>query len=262
METNTLLFNVRLFQRFPDIADQLYLDARVGHSKVRLIDKTQNIWCRDFMPIPAGSHFVKFKYFGREVPKSTYSFLEDVRQSPIILDGGNCQRSGAKCIITDKIFADNPRLRLSVLERTLNAEVVIIPSEPGDKLGHSDGICAFMPGTEMLLVNDYFEVPDFADYERNLLNVLNERKIEWERFPYAGHKRPDDHNAMSAWGYYINVLCVNRTVWVPQFGVEEDVEAVKFMTKALPSYTIRPIDCRAVSALGGAVHCLTADYQL
>ncbi len=57
---------------------------------------------------------------------------------------------------------------------------------------------------------------------------------------------------------YTNSLIVNRSIFVPQFGIPaSDSLAVSIYRQAMPGYRIVPVFSRRGAAAGGAVHCLT-----
>jgi len=80
-------------------------------------------------------------------------------QSDLVVDGGNIVRLKNRIICTDKIYSENKKWsELAVraeLRRCLEVdEIIVIPCEPYDIIGHADGMVQFIDDKTVLL-NDY-----------------------------------------------------------------------------------------------------------
>jgi agmatine deiminase len=294
LDTNIVYVSECLNKRYPKIYTSL-VSALCAHGiKYGCIQKTDNIWARDFMPLQVDDHFIKFSYKGYgigydgypwlKVHKKSYSFLNNVKTSSIILDGGNCQRQGDIACITDIVFKHNPQYEkidlIKELERLLQAEIVIIPVEPGDDLGHTDGILKFTPSgifeRPLVLINDYsvMKQKKWSEYQEKLIKRLNKANIDHSLFPYAYQKNPkmtekefrikfpnaDDYNP--AFGYYINFLWVSNLILMPTFGIQEDESCGEILRKYFKGCSIVPIDCKEISMEGGLINCITMNYKV
>ena len=250
-----------LKDRYPDILTEIrHAVEHAGHGFS--IVESSNIWIRDWMPIPVGDHFVKFrtkadtaKYPFLEVPNECFLLIADdldkvhkqmqwndprrehgkLVVSDLILDGGNVVRSpdGKRCIVTYQFDRDNVgrggsdsgqnfHNNKGELPQLLEAEVIAIPPEPGDTLGHADGIVAWIDDTHVF-VNDYsgMDDPVWRDYEADVRLALHHAEILPVTFPWFGHLSPempeaefrekfplaDDFNP--GWGYGINFLRID-----------------------------------------------------
>src|SRR5262249_40892573 len=159
------------------------------------IPGTSDIWCRDYMPIQlAETRFCQFVYkpdYLREhqhlvtpAEKCRLHFMQDCRQEPIVLDGGNVVASRSKVILTEKVYKENPgierpRLRAR-LEEVFQADCVFTPKQAGDDVGHSDGVVRFMDENRVL-VNDYSTVDPV--YGERVRGVLERKGLEVETLP-------------------------------------------------------------------------------
>jgi hypothetical protein len=56
---------------------------------------------------------------------------------------------------------------------------------------------------------------------------------------------------------YINYLKVDKKIIVPTFGIDEDKQALFYISKANPHCTIIPFRMRDIARNGGAIHCIT-----
>ncbi len=281
-ETNTVHISTALGRHLS--VYQRLLDAlRQHHITVRFIEDTQNIWARDFMPLQVGDGFVKFKYkegYGvkkyrkwrqLKVPKQCYDYLPNLKRSSLVLDGGNCQRHGDRAIVTDIVYAHNRDLSrkevLKRLEKDLQAQVTVIPREPYDTLGHSDGMVKFQPAGE-LLINDYPE----SKWKERLYKTLIAARLVPISFPWFNfectlaemdfrlkYPQADDFNP--GVGYYINLLAVKGLVLVPQFGIHTDEAALAAARQYWPGCTIEGLHCYDLAMEGGLVNCVTMNYK-
>ena len=180
-ETNAVFISGLLPGRHPRVAAAL---RAASSDRLRVIPGTRDVWCRDYMPVQlAPGRFVQFRYdpdYLRGDPhlrtKNAAGLLnlEHCQWSNLVLDGGNVVRWHETAIITDKVFEENPKLSepqvRRELERLLEVErLVVIPREPGDVVGHADGVVRFVD-RDTLLVNDYGGMG--RRYERRLREAL------------------------------------------------------------------------------------------
>lgn len=247
----------------------------------------KNIWVRDYLPVQANGVFTKFRYgYGSDNPQfeslkvasADWHWLSDVRRSRIRLDGGNVIRHGERAILTDMIFRHNPEYPksrlIARLEKLLVSEVTIVPSEPGDDIGHADGICHFVPQSGRLLVHDYSRAGTAAyrRYHDRLLRAL--RDFDVVDFTYAGQKCPriTEKQFRSAhpgadtfnpgFGYYVNLLVVGDIVFVPRFGIPEDDRAFMICRREFIGSTVFSVECARLSMEGGLINCVTMNYEM
>jgi agmatine deiminase len=293
--TNTVYFSEFFKFRFPMIFEPSKTNLEANGINVKLIKGNQNIWCRDYMPVQVQSGFIRFGYKGYGtgyedypwliVPEKCFEpFRPLIEVSDLILDGGGIVRNEKYAIITEKIFQDNRRSHedktseeihqrklIERIERLLGVEVIIVPMEPGDTLGHTDGMCKFFMENE-LLINDYSsvfdELPEYRDFSDHLYKKLSE-KVGLTFFPYAYEECPvlddkefydkypmaDDNNP--GFGYYINFLLTKSCILAPVFGIEKDLAVINLLKRCYPNHSIIAIDCRELSMEGGLSNCTT-----
>ncbi|KRL55840.1 agmatine deiminase family protein [Furfurilactobacillus rossiae] len=233
-----------------------------------------DIWVRDVAPIITTT-MVKFRYSPAYLPKADSGYLNtsftnwlnqshfNYHSSKLVLDGGNVQwNKGNAVVITNRVFKDNPHWShhdiISELKHQLNVnKVVIVPAEPGDTLAHSDGMIKFLtPNTAFI-----------SDFEGNQAFQNKFKQIVKKSLPHvrlitlksaytdAGQY---DKKIASARGLYINMLETAHTIYVPQFNLARDKEALHTI-QAHTSKRVVGIPITKVSTLGGAVHCTTWD---
>ena len=108
-------------------------------------------------------------------------------------------------------------------------EIVWIPKQKGDKIGHMDGYIQFLgdfliEGT-IALYGGVATEPLLDDKGTDILCSYG----KFERIPLLCQL--DEEDCLSARGLYVNFLETSRAVFVPQFNLLEDDEIVNIMKK-------------------------------
>jgi agmatine/peptidylarginine deiminase len=267
-QTDFVYFSDLLPTRHPDLWSRLV--AVLGDAGVpnRLIRGTRDIWVRDFMPVQAAAdEFVLFRYRpdylrghnGLVTPDEARSLVPPggrLCRCDINLDGGNVVASGKTVILTDKLYRENPSRDRGRLRRELaglvGAGVVIIPKEPGDIIGHADGVVRFVEDGVVVL-NDYREVE--PGYGERLESALRRRGLAVEWLPYF--RVDEEHDGIpSAAGCYLNFLRVGGLVVVPAFGVPQDDLACRTLERLLPGARVVSLRCEGLAHEGGVLNCV------
>jgi agmatine deiminase len=268
-ETNLVFLSDLLEGRFPRLADGLrrILD---GHGlPLRMIQGARDIWCRDYMPVPVTTgEFVRFRYApdylrGYENLITNPGDLEPIPEigrwvkTEIVLDGGNVVRWGGRCIMTDKVFRGNPGLSKHDLSGKLREllqveELIVIPKESYDVVGHADGVVRFLDDG-LVTINDYSKTAPW--YGRRLRSILRRAGLEWVELPYRPEESVGD--IPSAVGCYTNFLMVRGLVVMPSYGREGDDLACRVIDDNTNDTKIVPLDCSGLAREGGVLNCVT-----
>jgi len=237
--------------------------------KCDLLPHTNDIWCRDYMPIQiAENSFVQFKYDPIYLQAKRYrKTIADASEvcksigikpmvSDIKIDGGNVVKSRTKVVMTDRIFKENPEYAKDALLKKIKAllkvkEVIVIPRCPGDPFGHADGMIRFVDGIadeETVLVSDFSkERPAFCAQFNQALAQAGLRPVV---LPYTAWRNKGDN----AKGIYINYLQVSKTVFYPVYGIKEDKQAQEVFKRCFGN-NIVPISANAIARGGGVLNC-------
>ena len=181
------------------------------------------------------------------------------RAVPLVLDGGNLVHNGRVAIVTEKVFRDNAHLSRSEIERTIGSlgfeRVVFIPNEPGDEIGHSDGMCRFL-SKRTLLVNDY-GIASMRSFGRKLRRVLCAAKLDADLVPLPWFCRDGRSDGVpSAVGCYMNFLQLAQGVILPSFAHRKDERANELLA-SLVGCPVVPIDATPLAKLGGVFNCIS-----
>ncbi len=199
---------------------------------------------------------------GDSIVKS-FRDLGRCRRSPIVLDGVNIVASRTKGVVTDKIYKENPRSSRSELRDKLRDllqidQLIIIPKEPLDLIGHSDAMVRFID-QQSVLVNDYIKVdPAFGE---RLLQTLRRNKLAIEFMPYWPEK-PSRAGIPSAVGCYTNFLTTEKVLIAPVYGKKHDDVALRKLETVFPGLPLIPLNCTDVAREGGVLNCLSASCRI
>ena len=249
--------------------------ARELPEDVLLVGPMRDVWMRDFTPVMPDRP-VLFRYSaaaqgGKMLDAAwvqagftryaNYRGLE-FRTCPYVLDGGNLVDNGNdKAIVTDRFLADN-RLdkpqAVALLRECLGvAQVAILPADPEDRLGHADGMVAFIAPNAIAATrcDEPFRTAVLGELRAAFPDV---DVVEIES--PAGGPPAADAAFGSAHGLYVNAVATDRHVYVPTFGVPEDAVALELL-RARSDREIVPVAARNVADLGGSVRCLSGQLK-
>jgi len=259
-----------LIRRNQGFFDEISAKLNACGIGVRLLLYTQDIWCRDYMPVRVGKEkFVQFKYDSEYLKtkrwRKTRTNPEKVCKtigikpviSDIILDGGNVVRCGDKVIMTWQVFNDNPAYSQEELESKLKVllrvnDLIIIPPEPDDPFCHADGSVRFIR-KDLVAINKTHK--RHLGYDALLREILKAYRLSWIELPYSIDD--DKRNKDSAVGNYVNYLAVGDAVFVPAYKGRKayNQEAVKTLSRWFKQ--VIPIESTAIAKEGGILNCVS-----
>ena len=270
--TNTVFLSEWLPEVCPTLYQNLTKVLKDNTVRYRLLGSTNDIWCRDFMPIQTDEkRFVFYQYnpdYLQDKHKRRYitnvnrvQNIDFLRQAEtanldLVLDGGNVVKCGNKVVMTEKVFVENnDRSRNEVqrlLEEAFQCDIVFLPWDENEKCGHSDGIIHYVGDNRVLLTN--YDDLDTA-FAQAFLRIL-EKHFEVIPLKYnvkRQHKR--------SWSY-INFLQVGALVLVPQLGIPEDEQALQQMAEAMPQCKVVGVPALEAVRKGGALNCISWNIKL
>ena len=165
---------------------------RIGIQHMEL-SNTQDLWCRDYMPVSLfdDGYYAKYKYRPDYLwdKKCNHKYITEQAAAmqnlniktpsnmSIIFDGGNYVRCGGKVIMTDKILMENPQWPIHELMQHLHtslmADIILLPWDMDEPYGHADGMVAPLPDGRLLL-NNYCQTAtgQKLDFYKRLLKIL------------------------------------------------------------------------------------------
>lgn len=232
-----------------------------------------DIWVRDVAPVVT-TKLVKFRYAPSYLSKRDSAYLNKrftkflqrryrYQKSDLVLDGGNVQWNGNEIVVlTKKVFDDNPDWTKQEIVDELKYQlsvkkVIFISKEPGDVLGHSDGMVKFISSKKMF-INDFSYEPGFLQKVKHQI-LQQEPDMQFIVLPSSyTSKGQYDKKIASAKGLYINMLETSQVIYFPIYGMKDDQRVLRIVQKNTDKKVI-PINVSKLSTLGGSIHCLTWD---
>ena len=173
-----------------------------------------------------------------------------------MIDGGNVVICGDKVVMTEKVFAENkdksPDEVKRLLKEAFQCDIIFLPWDKKEYLGHSDGIIHYVGDNKILLTNhDDFSPYFYRKYRKILDSVFDVIPLKY--------KSPVKHRY--SWAY-INFLKAEKLVLVPQLGIPEDEQALLQISAALPECKVVGIPSLEAVRKGGALNCISWDIYV
>ncbi|MCB9447124.1 MAG: agmatine deiminase family protein [Flavobacteriales bacterium] len=269
-ETNKLYLSALLEKDYPLFFQNFKKALDENGIKPDYLPETKDVWCVDFMPIQISeSEFVQFKFNPKYLrPKKYHKTISDtslickqIDLSPsvtdIIADGGNVTRTKNKVIMTTRVIEENPQYSVKQLTDKITElleidQLILIPTQPDDFTGHSDGMVRFLD-EHTILLNDYSKEPD-QEFVRSLQASLHNTGLDIIEIPTSIFDNQDTDDAT---GDYINYLQMDSFIFVPTFKRKEDDQVVKQFEDLFQGTTIVPVESNQLSKDGGILNCIS-----
>jgi agmatine deiminase len=268
-ETNFLYLADTLPTKYPNFYERFKSLLNENKIEFELLPNTKDVWAVDFMPVQIEENkFVRFTYNPPYLQSKKYlktisntdeickALNIETIKSEIIIDGGNVTKYTDKVIMTDRIFRDNPNIERKNLIKQLEQlfqidKIVLVPEQPFDFTGHSDGMVRFIDNHNVI-INDYSkEKPEFS---RAFEIALHNAGLNYEKIPYNVYENPSNDYAN---GDYINYLQMENIIIVPTFNFKEDELAVRQLEQIFYSKKVVTIEGNEIANDGGIINCIT-----
>ncbi|MDE6368728.1 MAG: agmatine deiminase family protein [Muribaculaceae bacterium] len=235
------------------------------------LENTHDIWARDYMPVQITTdRFWNYIFNPNYLQSKTNRphitnfvdvrldirnpFYETTQKSNIIADGGNIVKCDGYVIMTDKVFIEAKNIAQDLswvdLRRELGVDVVVIPREPTDRLGHACKMVRYAGPNRVL-----FRAPRDENDKQFLSGVIQQFKrqkpdVEVLQLDFSTVKKTNENN----W-CYIDFLRIRNQILVPLLSeenintfelevVEEDDIALEQLHKIFPQCTILGVSMR------------------
>lgn len=268
-ETNFVYLSNLLDEKCPREFEQLKYWFDKFKIKNGILRNTKDLWVVDFMPFQVHQdYFVQYKYdpdylkpkkeqHSRTDPSKVYNEMGIVPNIVnIVLDGGNVVKSKNKVIITTKVFKENPNYPeqnlITEIKNQLEVDqVIVIPQEPNDFVGHADSMVRFID-EETVLINQYPNNRIYQDFGFALRWSLRNAGLNYIELPYTSWQNDDKYDAT---GCYINFLEVGKIIFYPVFAQHTDQLALIQLRNVFKDREIIDIDCCELAKRGGVLNC-------
>ena len=269
--SRAVFFSDLLPQKCPILYKSIANELGKENIHYGLLKNTKDIWCRDYMPIQTDSNrFVLYKYQPDYLQTPYYKrTITDVKaiesietilhgqvvELDLVLDGGNVVKCGNKVVMTEKVYYENKdksRIQIrSLLEKAFQRDIVFIPWDKEEILGHSDGVIHYI-GDNRILITNYYDYD--IDYYNQFKGILD-KYFEVITLSYnvkQKHQR--------SWAY-INFLTMGNVLFVPQLGIPEDKQALQQISNILPNFKVIGVPALEAVRRGGALNCISWDVN-
>lgn len=264
-QCNAVYFSEWLKKDYPDIFKGLAVMLNRHDVAYDIIPNTKDVWCRDYMPLQLDKErYLCYEYKPDYLMKNANNrkYITDslnvcrdmqlnIKETPLIMDGGNVVKVGNKAIMTEKVFVENPSMDedslKKQLEKQMECEVVFIPWDRNEKYGHSDGIIKPISDNTILMTN-------YHDFDREYTNEVVKRlssKFEIETLSYKVRK-----TAPESWAY-INFLTVGKLIVLPALGKEEDEQALSQIKRYYSECLVEQLNISDLVKDGGGLNCVS-----
>ncbi len=234
--------------------------------EMTVIPDLADLWVRDFGVIEAPHgvfapayaptyHRRRETYLRGGVEEFRRKFWPEARKLDLVMETGNFVSNGKVAILCDKVISDN-KLTKDELRRKLEPleldEVVLLPREPYDWIGHADGMVCLL-GEDKLLCTLGYKLMS-PRYERAVEKAQTEleRHFEVLNIPSARYFTKET----SAIGCYANLLVLPDKILMPTYDLAEDIIVLETI-QDFAGKPVHPISARSLAEYDGVLHCAT-----
>lgn len=192
---------------------------------------------------------------------------------PLVMEGGSLETDGQGTLLTTEICLlnpnRNPTLDRSAIESqlrsTLGVERILWLAhghlEGDDTDAHIDTLARFADSQSIVYMSctdptdSHYHSLLAMEAELQALRQANGEPYRLFPIPLAAAIYEDGRRLPAS---YVNFLIINGAVLLPVYADEcFDPVAIEQMQAAFPQHEIIPIDCRALIAQNGSLHCVT-----
>ena len=238
-------------------------------------------WIRDYGPLSLSGGYFCFTFdgWGEKYPaeKDNQVALQVMRclgeacdKSPWVAEGGALEINAQACLLANRdCLVDerrNPGKTAQDIEQALRDTLGIqtfiwlegLNLSGDDTDGHIDTLARFCEHNGIVYCGENSQHPDNPILQ-NLRQQVEHicQRYTWQSFALP---TPVIHSGVDGRllpGSYANFLIVNSLIFLPIYGVQEDIAAEAVLQKAFPNYRVVPIDCAALLEQHGSLHCAT-----
>ncbi len=232
-----------------------------------------DIWMRDFCPIRDDKgDFVCFKYKPdylkqKDNPTAIQSSIKkhysNIKEINLIMDGGHFVFNGnGVFLVSEKVLTMNTQSQEEITQTIQSLgfdKVVWLPYDKDEKTGHLDGTMQFLDDETLVMNDDSGKEETIRCLFEETQAIIRKHcpNIKIIAIPAVYFDELDEDGFLSAKGLYTNFVQTQNALFVPQYGLETDAQAIAFL-KQHTAKPIIPIEMGNIPARGGSLHCMTA----
>lgn len=244
--------------------------------------ETENPWIGDYGPI--AGYYYDNDGFNRIFSDAVYEntlypqadllpltlaseFGFNYSDLPLQIDASNIQLDGiGRAYISDKILSANPSLSKNQIIQTLYTklslnDVIILPSIPesGGNRSEMSRLIKFIDPESLFVTSFPESTPYYALAEAlsdTLSSIFNDYGKNFTVYKLMAAPVDNDQYATTAEGKigsYTSMLVINKKVFVPQYGKEQDADALIKINQIYKGYEIYSIPAGHIAAMNGSL---------
>ena len=258
-----------------------------------VIPEAVDIWIRDWAPVPLNPGNKEFTHLKPDFTTGYYnglyqSYIPKLNKAGSILseylgintiplplksDGGNFAYNGKDTIIlTNRIISNNENLSIGEIKNYFKQipgveKVIFIPVEPEDVTGHTDGTVRFIDEDTVVIASYPKKYTQEYLFTSKLAEELTAQLGSNYKIIRIENEIIKDESSRaitaSATGNYVNFLKLGSKIFLPQYGIHQDLSAYKTLKYELPACEIIRVnikDIRQISKDGGVLNCVTWSF--
>lgn len=244
--------------------------------------ETENPWIGDYGPI--AGYYYDNAGFNRNFSDAVYEntlypqadllplslaseFGFNYSDLPLHIDASNIQLDGiGRAYISDKVLSANPSLSKNQIIQTLYTklslnDVIILPSIPesGGNRSEMSRLLKFIDPESLFITSFPESTPYYSQAEAladTLASIFNDYGKNFTVYKLMAAPVDNDQyaaNAEGKIGSYTSMLVFNKKVLVPQYGKEQDADALGKINQIYKGYEIHSIPAGHIAALNGSL---------
>lgn len=232
--------------------------------EMTVIPNLADLWVRDFgvietphgvfAPIYAPSYHRQHEtYLRGGVEEFRRKFWPEAQELDLVLETGNFVSNGKVAILCDKVLSDNKTTKDELqhrLEPLGLSEIILLPREPYDVIGHADGMVCLLDGGRLLCsLGHSLQATRQKSAARKSLEEL-ERHFDIQIIPNSY----TSGDTFSAVGCQVNLLNLPDKILVPIYGLPNE-DSILFTIQSYSQKTVYPIPAQDLAQYGGVLHC-------
>lgn len=232
--------------------------------EMTVIRDLADLWVRDFgvieapcgifAPVYAPTYHRQHEtYLRGGVEEFRSKFWPEAKSLDLVLETGNFVSNGKVAILCDKVLSDN-KITMVELRRRLEPleleEIILLPRESYDEIGHADGMVCLLEKEKLLYSMDQRQQSAIQNVRTDKSRAVLERYFDIQIIPTS--YTSDD--TFSAVGCHVNLLNLSDRILVPGFGLPNE-DSIFFSIQDFAEKTVYPIPARNLAQYGGVLHC-------
>lgn len=204
----------------------------------------------------------------------TNEYQKELKQLPLVMDGGNMVTNGKIGFISNKILLDNPKKSkeeiLGIISDELGITPILVENNKYDKVGQISAYMQFI-NKNTIAISQYPDLKELSydnEYLEHLvkeatdlgLEVIRLREIPCYENTKCTFGEDKKNCTLGSNGTFINFLIINGLAIIPEYSDLEDIwECNQYNKELLSIYfdNVVSINCDKLAEVGGLLNSIT-----